>query len=134
MRNPVGWFEIYVSDIDRAKKFYEQTFGIKLEKLPPLKNNETNPEFDPSKFEMWTFPMEMNAGGAGGAIVKMDGFKPGGNSVLVYFSCDDCGVTEKNVEPAGGRIEKPKMPIGEHGFISIVYDSEGNMIGLHSMK
>jgi uncharacterized protein len=83
MRNPVGWFEIYVSDIDRAKKFYEQTFGIKLEKLPPLKNNETNPEFDPSKFEMWTFPMEMNAGGAGGAIVKWMVSNP---AAIAYWS------------------------------------------------
>lgn len=128
MRNPVGWFEIYVSDIDRAKKFYEKTLGVTLDKLP-MSDSKDFPGL-----EMWTFPMEMNASGAGGAIVKMEGFKPGGNSVLVYFSCEDCGETEKNVVPAGGKIEKPKMPIGEHGFISIVYDSEGNMFGLHSMR
>ncbi|MGZ3749502.1 MAG: VOC family protein, partial [Pseudobdellovibrionaceae bacterium] len=28
--NPVGWFEIYVQDLDRAKKFYESVFQLKL--------------------------------------------------------------------------------------------------------
>ena len=27
---------------------------------------------------------------------------------------------------------RPKFPIGEHGFVSIVTDTEGNMVGLHS--
>ena len=25
--NPVGWFEIYVQDMNRAKAFYESVFG-----------------------------------------------------------------------------------------------------------
>lgn len=129
MRNPVGWFEIYVNDIERAKKFYEQTLGVKLEKLPAPEMEGNHPNF-----EMWTFPMEKDASGAAGSLVKMEGFKAGENSVLVYFSCEDCGVTEKNVVPAGGRVEKPKFAIGEYGFISLVYDTEGNMIGLHSLK
>ena len=33
MNNPVGWFEIYVQDMDRAKAFYEKLLGIKLSKL-----------------------------------------------------------------------------------------------------
>ncbi|MGB6152634.1 MAG: VOC family protein, partial [Pricia sp.] len=32
--NPVGWFDIYVSDLDRAKKFYESVFEIKLTDFP----------------------------------------------------------------------------------------------------
>jgi len=64
----------------------------------------------------------------------MEGFKAGGNSTLIYFSCEDCAVEESKVEAAGGRIQKPKMSIGEYGFISLAIDSEGNMFGLHSMK
>ena len=48
--NPVGWFEIYVQDMPRAKAFYEAVFQTKLEQLE-------NP--DPIEFgemEMWTFP------------------------------------------------------------------------------
>lgn len=124
-RNPVGWFEIYVSDIPRAKKFYESVFQVKLEKLGP----------DDPNFEMWTFPgTSMEAGGANGTICKMKGFEPGNNSVLVYFSCADCSVEEKRVKEAGGQIQKSKESIGEYGFISLVRDTEGNMIGLHSMN
>ena len=120
--NPVCWFEIYVEDMDRAKKFYETVFQTKLEDLH-------SPEV-----EMWAFPMEHNLWGAGGSRVRMAGRTSGGNSTLVYFSCDDCAVEESRAEKAGGRIQRTKMSIGQYGFISLVVDSEGNMIGLHSMK
>jgi Predicted enzyme related to lactoylglutathione lyase len=120
--NPVGWFEIYVQDTARAKKFYESVLHTKLEKL-------ASPEL-----EMWAFPMAQGGAGAGGALVKMQGVPSGGNSTLVYFMCDDCAVEEGRVKPNGGKVEKPKMSIGEYGFISLVVDTEGNMFGLHSMK
>ena len=120
--NPVGWFEIYVQDIERAKKFYESVFQCTLDKL------------NSPGIEMWGFPMEPTRWGAGGSLVKMDGVPSGGNSILVYFSCDDCASEESRAEHAGGRIKQAKMAIGEYGFISLLFDSEGNLIGLHSMK
>jgi predicted enzyme related to lactoylglutathione lyase len=122
MSNPVGWFEIYVQDMKRAKAFYEEVFGFKLDKLP-------GPDF-----EYWTFPMEREGKGSGGALCKYEGFPSGKNSVLVYFTCEDCAGEEARVKKLGGRIEKAKQSIGEYGFISLVYDTEGNMIGLHSRK
>lgn len=121
VRNPVGWFEIYVQDMARARKFYEAVFARTLDKLD-------------STLDMWTFPMDMNAAGAAGALVRMEGVPSGGNSVLVYFSCADCAVEEARVTSNGGRVERSKMSIGQYGFISLVYDSEGNMIGLHSLQ
>ena len=120
--NPVGWFEIYVQDMDRAKKFYESVFQIKLEKL-------NNPDI-----ELWSFPMLMDHTGASGALVKMKGFPSGGNSTLVYFSCVDCAIEEARVAEFGGSIQRGKISIGDYGFISLVLDTEGNMFGLHSMK
>jgi predicted enzyme related to lactoylglutathione lyase len=120
--NPVGWFEIYVQDLDRAKTFYESVFQLKLEKL-------NTPEV-----EIWAFPAQMERWGAGGALVKMDGFPSGGNSVLVYFGCEDCSVEASRAAKSGGRIQREKMSIGEYGFISLVFDTEGNMIGLHSLQ
>jgi len=120
-RNSVGWFEIYVDDMERAKKFYETVIGVELEKLPV-------------DIEMFTFPMNPDAPGSSGSLVQMPGFPAGGNSVLVYFSCEDCATEESRVEAAGGRIGKPKFSIGPYGFISLVYDTEGNMFGLHSLK
>jgi predicted enzyme related to lactoylglutathione lyase len=121
-QNPVGWFEIYVQDMERARKFYESVFQAKLERL-------NSPEI-----EMWAFPMNMESIGASGALVKMPGFPSGGNSTMVYFSCVDCATEAGRVLKAGGRIQKEKFSIGEYGFIALAYDTEGNMFGLHSMK
>lgn len=120
--NPVGWFEIYVQDMPRAKKFYEAVLKLELEKLE-------SPGMD-----MWSFPMQPEASGAAGSLVKMEGMPSGGNSVLIYFVCEDCAVEEARVAAAGGQVFKPKMGIGQYGFISLSTDTEGNMFGLHSMK
>ncbi len=119
--NPVGWFEIHVQDMARAQKFYEAVLGVTLKKLE-------------TEYDMLAFPMDMERYGAPGALIKMDGMDSGGNSVLVYFSCEDCAKEESRVVPAGGKIHKSKFSIGEHGFIALVLDSEGNMFGLHSLK
>ena len=84
--------------------------------------------------DMMSFPMEREGMGASGALVKMAGFASGANSVLIYFMCDDCAVEAAKAVKAGGRLQKEKTSIGEYGFIALVIDTEGNMIGLHSMK
>ncbi|MFT3782319.1 MAG: VOC family protein [Nibricoccus sp.] len=121
-RNVVGWFEIYVNDMDRAKMFYEKTFEVKLEALPsPI-------------VKMYAFPMLPDKPGCTGALVKMDGYESGGNGTIIYFSCLDCAVEATRAAKNGGKIFKEKFSIGEYGFISLVYDTEGNLIGLHSRK
>jgi predicted enzyme related to lactoylglutathione lyase len=122
-QNPVIWFEIYVNDMPRAKRFYETVLGVTLEKL-----NSPMPEL-----EMWTFPMAENALGASGALAKMDGVTPGGQGTLVYFACQDCAVEAGRVADAGGRVQRPKTPIGQYGAIALAVDPDGNMFGLHSM-
>ncbi len=120
--NPVGWFEIYVQDMDRAKKFYEAVLETKLSTLG-------GPDI-----EMWAFPMSLEGTGSGGSLVKVPGMPSGGNSTLVYFSCADCAAEAGRVPGAGGRIQKEKFSIGPHGFIALAFDTEGNMFGLHSLK
>ena len=122
MGNPVGWFEIYVNDMPRAKAFYEAVFGRTLTSLAS------------PGIEMWAFPMGEQTYGASGALVCMPGFPAGGNSVLVYFSCADCAVEAAKAVQAGGKVQREKMSIGQYGFIVLVSDTEGNMIGLHSMQ
>jgi len=126
--NAVCWFEIYVDDMSRAKAFYESVLNQALTRLD---NPNTLKDFPQP--EMWAFPMEERPG-ASGAICKMEGVSAGGNSTLVYFESEDCSVEEARVAKAGGKLIVPKMAIGEHGFISIAQDSEGNTIGFHSMK
>ena len=120
--NAVGWFEIYVQDMDRAKKFYEKTFGVTLEKL-------ASPEV-----ELWAFPMKPENPGCAGALVKMPGKDSGVGGTIVYFPGADCATVAAKAVENGARIQNEKKPIGEHGFIAHVLDTEGNLIGLHSMK
>ncbi|RJG07494.1 VOC family protein [Noviherbaspirillum cavernae] len=120
--NPVGWFEIYVQDMQRAKAFYESVFGIQMKKL------------DMPDIDMLMFPMQEEGPGAAGALVRMEGFPSGANSVLVYFSCTDCAVEAAQAARAGGKVQKEKFSIGQYGHIALVIDTEGNMIGLHSMQ
>lgn len=123
--NPVGWFEIYVQDMERAKAFYEAVFQVTLDPLP----SSALPEMD-----MQTFPATQDNWGAGGALVKLQGVPSGGNSTIVYFSCNDCALEASRVVPAGGQIHRDKFSIGQYGYIALVVDTEGNMIGLHSQQ
>lgn len=120
--NPVAWFEIYVQDMSRAKTFYEGVFDTKLRKL------------DADGIDIWMFDMDGTAFGASGALIRFDGMPSGGNSTLVYFRCEDCAVESARVEVLGGKVQRPKMSIGEWGFVALVLDTEGNLFGLHSMK
>jgi predicted enzyme related to lactoylglutathione lyase len=85
---------------------------------------------------MWMFPdaMDQTKPGCSGALCKMKGFQSGGSGTVIYFICEDCAVEAGRAAAHGGKIYKEKMAIGEYGFIALVADSEGNTIGLHSMK
>lgn len=127
--NPVVWFEIYVQDMQRARNFYEAVLAVKLERMP-APTAEMN-------MEMWAFPADkataQTAYGACGMLVRMEGFPSAGGGTLVYFGCKDCAVEASRVAANGGTLVKDKMSIGEHGYIALARDSEGNMIGFHSM-
>ena len=128
--NPVVHFEIYVQDMARAKAFYEAVLDVTLEKMP-----SPTPEME---MDMWFFPMDkeapMSSYGAGGMLVKMEGFASGGCGTLVYFGCDDCAVQAARAAKFGGSVFQEKTSIGEHGFCALARDTEGNLIGFHSMK
>ncbi len=123
--NPVVWFEIYVNDLARAKKFYETVLATELTKLPA-------PEEAP--FEMLAFPADMESKNAiSGALVHTSEVKAGNNSTIVYFTSKDCSEASR-IEPSGGKVLNPKMSIGEYGFVVLATDTEGNVFGIHSME
>ena len=126
--NPVVWFEIYVDDLKRAKKFYEAVFQLELSEMPMPPSAEDN-------MKMLFFPSNMESkNSASGALVKMDGFKAGNNSTIVYFMSEDCSVEESRIKGAGGKVMKSIVSLGEYGAMVLATDTEGNMIGIHSMK
>ena len=120
--NPVNWFEIPATDLDRAKQFYEHIFSVELVL------NEMGP------LQMAWFPMAQNGSGATGTLIKAEAYTPSHEGSMVYFSVGDIDTILKKVEEKGGKIINPKFSIGEHGFVAHFQDSEGNRVALHSVK
>lgn len=127
MKNAVNWFEIYTTDFDRAKNFYTQVFQCKLNDLPM--DNERHPDM-----RYAAFSGDASANGADGALVKIKEAGPGYGGTMVYFDTEDINAALSRVEGAGGKIIREKISIGEFGYIALIEDSEGNMIGIHSKK
>ncbi len=121
----VGWFDIYVDEMDRAQSFYETVLGTSLSPM----DDPTSPAV-----QMRAFADDYQSHGAGGALVKTEHTSPGMGGTAVYFSSEDCAIEQGRVEAAGGSVMRPKFQIGEHGFVSLAIDTEGNMIGFHSME
>jgi predicted enzyme related to lactoylglutathione lyase len=121
----INWFEIPVTDFDRAKKFYETIFDY------------TMPENQMGPARMGFLLYDFKGGGRGGAIVHYpDFYTPSKNGTLVYLNCEpDLQPVLDRVESAGGKIANSKKEIGQGlGFWAAIEDTEGNRVALHSMK
>lgn len=125
-RNVFTWVEIYVDDMDRARKFYEAVIQEELTVMPSPAGME--------EMQMVCFPWVEGGANISGALVKSADTKPGAGGTIVYFACEDCAVEISRVEAAGGQVLQGKFPISEYGFCGICMDTEGNVIGFHSMK
>ncbi|MFK7744059.1 MAG: VOC family protein [Roseobacter sp.] len=121
--NAIGWFDVFVDDMDRAVAFYQTVFATRLE-----------PIADPTgESAMMSFPADMSVYGAGGALSKSAYGQPGPGGTVVYFSSDDCSIEEARIEKAGGRVVRPKFSIGDFGWVTLCQDTEGNIFGISSM-
>jgi predicted enzyme related to lactoylglutathione lyase len=121
--SPVSWIEIYVEDMDRARSFYESVFSVELNEIPM--------EGIDSEIQMYVFGSFDNHPGI--ALVKNPHLQPGSGGTIVYFSSKDCSIEESKVLAAGGKIIQEKTGIEDFGYYSLLMDSEGNPIGVHSM-
>lgn len=121
--NALNWFEIPATDLDRSKKFYETIFDIEMMIM----------EMDGMRMAM--FPFEPGNGKASGAIAEGEFHKPSDKGTFVYLNANPAmdNVLAK-VEAAGGKILQPKFSIGdENGFCAYIMDTEGSVVGIHSM-
>jgi uncharacterized protein len=121
--NAINWFEIPVTDINRANKFYESIFDIKMSTM------------EMAGFEMVFFPSSDNMEGkVSGALVKGDMHKPSMDGVVVYLNAnpDIQGIIDK-VKHNGGKIIMPRTLVNEQvGYMAFFIDTEGNRIALHA--
>ena len=121
--NYINWFEIPVSDMDRASKFYNTVFGIEVQPM----------DFGPNK--MGIFAHSQNSGVAG-ALVEGEGYEPSEKGPLLYLNGgEDLSGALAKVEAAGGSVVMPKFQISEqNGYMAIFMDTEGNKLAMHSMN
>ena len=120
--NALNWFEIATNDLDRAQKFYEAVFSIKMEPL------------DMDQLQMRMFPGEGANGKVGGAIVKSGMHKPSKEGTLVYLNANpDLSDALGRVEKNGGKVLMPKTHISDDiGYMAFFLDTEGNAVAMHS--
>ncbi len=124
MKNAINWFEIPVTDFERARKFYSTVLGVQIVE---------DPNHQEMKFGM--IPFDMENGGIGGAIVQGEHFNPSMDGAVVYLNGgDNLSEPLSRVEMAGGKVINPKMAIGENGFIAHFIDTEGNRVAFHSFN
>lgn len=122
--NTLNWFEIPVTDIDRATKFYEAVFGAAMERS------------DMMGLKMAMFPSDMGNGKVSGALVQGDGYTPSMDGTKIYLNGNpDLSTALNNVEAAGGKILMPKTKITDDiGHMAFFTDTEGNAMALHSQN
>ena len=122
--NALNWFEISVSDIARAKKFYEAVFDVKME------------EMDMMGMKMAFFPAENMNGKVSGGLVQGPMHKPSADGAKIYLNGNpDLNIALGKVEAAGGKVMMPKTKISDEiGYMAFFADSEGNGMAMHSNK
>lgn len=115
------WAEIPVSNMERAKAFYERIFQVELQSMSM---EDTEYAF---------FPVQEQDNG--GALVKGPHHKPSADGVTVYLDGKpDLATILSRVPEAGGQVTVEKTYAGEHaGYLGMFIDSEGNRIGLQHL-
>lgn len=109
-------FEIHVDDPERARKFYEETFGWQFSQWPG------------GSEEYWLIKTgEPNEPGIDGGMMRRR--DPRGN-VYNTIQVDNLDASLKQVESLGGKPVVPKMPIPGVGWLAYCQDTEGNVFGI----
>lgn len=123
--NIITWFEIPVSDIDRAKKFYETILDIEMIKSADGDSESVFFPYNPNV-------IQATSGRVTGVLSKSERNSPSSQGTIIYINASPSiqTVLDKVVK-AGGKIIAPKMQIPP-GFIAIIMDTEGNKVGLHA--
>lgn len=122
MPKVINWFEIPVTDLDRAQHFYETVLGRTLRRE----------NFGGEPLAVFPYDDPATGGalqsGVNGASAKA------GTGIRIYLDCmPSIDAALARIESAGGQIVTPKsaLPPGM-GFIARLRDTEGNEVGLHS--
>jgi predicted enzyme related to lactoylglutathione lyase len=114
----INWFEIPAQNLERAQTFYAAMLDRPLERAV-RRDGE---------------PIAMFAAeGVGGCIVVDPKRKPSSEGTLPYLAVSDVQSALALAQAAGGEVVLPRTSVGVHGFMGLVRDTEGNVVGVHAM-
>ncbi|MCB0063409.1 MAG: VOC family protein [Caldilineaceae bacterium] len=120
------WFEIPVTDIERATKFYGTILDTEI------------PIVDMTEQMGSMLGMLPDRGGVGGALVQNTqyGYVPSQAGTLVYLQLGDTdlNLAVEKVAATGGQVLLPKTALGENGYCAWILDPEGNRVGLYATQ
>ena len=122
MTHTINWFEIPTTDLKRASRFYEDVLGVSFK----------HEHFAATDMHMAIFQGEKES--VTGALIADKRRKPVAEGALVYLNARDLDGSLARIAQAGGSVVMPKTDIGEPGFIALVRDTEGNVVGLHAPR
>jgi predicted enzyme related to lactoylglutathione lyase len=121
MSGRVVHFEIPFDDGDRARRFYAEAFGWRLQSMPGMGYTlvTTGPTGESGPTEAGFVN--------GGMMSRADSPSPGPIPVVDVDSIDD---TLSAIGRLGGATLRGRQPVGDMGFAAYARDPEGNVLGL----
>ncbi len=119
-------FEIPADDVERAQKFYSESFGWNINSIPEMRYTIVSTTESDEKTGAPKNPGAIN----GGMLKRQEPV----NNVVITVNVDSIEEAAKKIEAAGGKIIREKMPVGDMGFAAYFTDTEGNVVGLWENK
>jgi uncharacterized protein len=118
-KRPVVWFEIPVTDLDRAKAFYGILFGWEFE---PFVDYDENYLLIRGAEES-----------VGGALVLEKRVSAQGAGPILFMSVEDLDESIEQARRIGGIVaQSTKRITDKAGWFAVIIDPDGNRVGLWS--
>jgi hypothetical protein len=109
-------FEIPAEDIERAKKFYTELFGWKIEKYPV-----------PMEYWMITTTNEKDEKSIDGGMMKRQNPQ---QPITVYIDVPSVDEYTAKIENLGGKVLLPKTAVPGVGYFAVCLDTENNCFAI----
>ncbi len=119
-------FEIPADDMERAQKFYTESFGWNVNYMPEMNYAIVSTTESDEQTGAPKKPGAIN----GGMLKRQEPIK----NPVITINVESIDEAHKKIEAAGGKVIREKMPVGDMGFASYFTDTEGNVLGLWENK
>jgi uncharacterized protein len=118
-------FEIPANDIERAKKFYNDLFGWKIEKWPGTDGSQLTSAATGQPMEYWLITTTDDKGNKalGGGMMKRQMPE---HKVTNYIGVKSIDEYKSKVEKLGGKVLAPKHTVPGMGYFALCLDTENN--------